>query len=198
MKEDAFRAWMQVQGHSPNTVATRLSDARRVESHYGDLDAAYEEDRLTEILGDLAYTSADSSDGKPNTSRIPVDGNPYTSLASYRSALSAYRQFLESDGSAGAGSQADRIRGFVIRDYIEPYRQTGQAEITVRAGDVHKAMGLRDALPAVCSAIGTTIFQEMAEVRLARRTGPEASTTTEFTFELANNTSMDIDRKSVV
>jgi 5-methylcytosine-specific restriction protein B len=47
-------------------------------------------------------------------------------------------------------TQADRIRQFVIDRYIEQARALGRSEITVRAGDVHQAMGLANAMPAVC------------------------------------------------
>jgi hypothetical protein len=59
LKEEEFRAWMQAQGQAPNTVSTRLADARRVERHYGDLDEAYEADGFAAILEDLAYSAED-------------------------------------------------------------------------------------------------------------------------------------------
>jgi 5-methylcytosine-specific restriction enzyme B len=46
------------------------------------------------------------------------------------------------------------------------------AEVTIRAGDVHQAMGLSNALPAVCSAIGSDKFGELAGVKLVTHAGP--------------------------
>jgi hypothetical protein len=39
-------------------------------------------------------------------------------------------------------TQADRIRQFVRDRYVAPARIDGRAQITIRAGDVHRAMGL--------------------------------------------------------
>jgi 5-methylcytosine-specific restriction enzyme B len=199
LKEEEFRAWMQAQGQASNTVSTRLADARRVERHYGDLDEAYEADGFAAILEDLAYSAEDNAAGKPNTSKIQIDGDPYKSLASYRSALSVYRQFRENGTGPSAGqSQADRIRAFVLKQIVEPARRAGENRFVVRAGDVHKQMGLQDAMPAVCSAVGGTKFLALAGVRLVRREGPENSSTTEFTFETVSSGTFDIPRAEAI
>jgi hypothetical protein len=62
-------------------------------------------------------------------------------------------------------NQANRIRQFAIDHYIAPARAAGRMEITIRAGDIHKDMGLTNAMPAVCSAIGSRKFDELAGVR---------------------------------
>ncbi|MFN3725234.1 MAG: AAA family ATPase [Allosphingosinicella sp.] len=199
MKEEEFRAWMQGKDQAPNTVSTRLADCRRVEKHYGDLDAAYEADGFTSILDDLAYTAEDNAAGKLNTSRIQVDGDPYKSLASYRSAISIYRQFLETEGAAVQGdTQADQIRSFVVREYAKPAQQAGQNTFTVRAGDVHNAMGLINAMPAVCSAIGSGKFQQLAGVRQVDRQGPANSSTVEFTFEFQGSRAFGVPAAEAV
>ncbi|MFC4594099.1 AAA family ATPase [Sphingobium tyrosinilyticum] len=195
MKDEEFRAWMQAHGQAPNTISTRIADARRVETNYGDLDEAFEADGFAAILEDLAYSAEDNAAGKPNTSKIQIDGDAYKSLASYRSALSVYRQFRENGAGPSDGqSQADRIRAFVLRQIVEPARRAGEHRFAVRAGDVHKQMGLQDAMPAVCSAIGSRKFQALAAVRLVRREGPENSSTTAFTFERVSSGSFDVSR----
>jgi 5-methylcytosine-specific restriction enzyme B len=199
LKEEEFRTWMRAQNQAPNSVSTRLADARRVERHYGDLDEAFEQDGFASILEDLAYSAEDNAAGKPNTSKIQVNGDPYKSLASYRSALSVYRQFREDSAGPSAGqSQADRIRAFVLKQIVEPARRAGEHHFVVRAGDVHKQMGLQDAMPAVCSAIGSTKFQTLAGVRLVRRQGPENSSTTEFAFETVSGGSFDVSRAEAI
>lgn len=94
MREAEFRGWLKAQNFAENTVSTRLSDTRRVELHYGDLDSAYEHDRFTAILSSLAYSKEDEKVARPNPSSITVTGSVYNSLASYRSAIVAYRRFL--------------------------------------------------------------------------------------------------------
>ncbi|CAG0927814.1 hypothetical protein TFLX_00642 [Thermoflexales bacterium] len=70
-------------------------------------------------------------------------------------------------------NRADSIRQFVLSNYIQPARVRGDTEVTVRAGDVHKAMNLKDAMPAVASALGANKFQEFAKVKLIKREGPQ-------------------------
>lgn len=95
MRETEYQGWLKAEGSAVSTVSTRLSDARRVELHYGDLDAAYVEDGFKAILAALAYNKADEQAGRINPSAIPVTGSIYNSLASYRSAVTTYRRFLE-------------------------------------------------------------------------------------------------------
>jgi len=42
---------------------------------------------------------------------------------------------------------ADQIRQQVLQTQIEPARRNARTEITLRTGDVHKALGLRNRLP---------------------------------------------------
>jgi hypothetical protein len=81
-------------------------------------------------------------------------------------------------------TQADRIRQFVFDRYIAPARQDGRAEVTVRAGDVHRDMRLANALPAVCSALGSEKFARIAAVTLAEKTGPANGSNVYFRFAL--------------
>jgi hypothetical protein len=81
-------------------------------------------------------------------------------------------------------TRADRIRQFVVDNYIEPARAASRSEITIRAGDVHHAMGLANALPAVCSAIGSSKFEEVARVTPTNRTDPTNGSNVYFQFSL--------------
>jgi hypothetical protein len=81
-------------------------------------------------------------------------------------------------------SLADRIRAFVSREYIVPAREKKCSKVTIRAGDVHEAMGLSGRMPAVCSAIGSRKFQEMGRLKLVDREGPKEGSNVFFTFEI--------------
>jgi hypothetical protein len=81
-------------------------------------------------------------------------------------------------------TQADRIHDFVIDRYIAPARAEGRSEITVRAGDVHQAMGLANAMPAICSAIGSNKFQALARATLVKWIGPGNGANVYFHFRL--------------
>src|SRR5262245_36520536 len=80
--------------------------------------------------------------------------------------------------------QADDIRRFIIDHYIGPARARGEGTVSIRAGDVHREMELENAMPAVCSAIGSNKFAAEAGAREISRNGPANSSTVLFTFEL--------------
>src|SRR5271168_4345522 len=94
-----YRDWLQAN-YQDGTVTTQISEARRLEGAYGDLDEHLDRDEFGSILATLAYSPADKVAGKPNPSRIPIEGNNlYEGLAHLRSALSYYRRFRTAAGS---------------------------------------------------------------------------------------------------
>jgi len=85
---------------------------------------------------------------------------------------------------SSSGSQADSIRRHVMRRYILPGREREVAEITIRAGSVCDAMGLGQRIPNVCQVLGGRKLQAEAGLRLIRKAGPKASSSSTFTFRL--------------
>lgn len=79
-------------------------------------------------------------------------------------------------------TQADRIRQFVLDYYIRPARERNQSTVKIVAGEVHSAMGLRDRMPAVCSALDADKFLSYARVTLVSRSGPEQGSTATWVF----------------
>ena len=69
-------------------------------------------------------------------------------------------------------SLADTIREYARRHYVEPARIRGQQVIRIVAGDVHKALGLRSRVPAVCQALESRTFLKNNGLILQRREGP--------------------------
>lgn len=94
-----YRSWLVSRKYADSSIGSRLSDARRVETHYGSLDEQYAKDRLESLLATLRYSTDDERKGRPNPSTIAIDGNVRNSLASYRGAVELYRQFLEEVGN---------------------------------------------------------------------------------------------------
>ena len=88
-----------------------------------------------------------------------------------------------------AVSLADRIRENVRTRHIDPARHDGRKTVTLRAGDIVPDMGLNNRTPAVCSALGSKLFLREAGLRLVERIGPRQSTTTEFRFEILDQSS---------
>jgi predicted HicB family RNase H-like nuclease len=79
---------------------------------------------------------------------------------------------------------AERIRQFAFENYVAPMRDRPNAEIRIRAGDVHKGMGLGGRMPAVCGALDATIFRREYGLELARRAGPAQGANVEYVFRV--------------
>jgi hypothetical protein len=89
---------------------------------------------------------------------------------------------------------SDHVRDYVTKKYIVPARHSGSKTVTVRAGDVHKAMNWDlTKVSQVCSALSTRKFRSLANVELIQRKGPPSgqSTTVEFVFRLLPIDSVD-------
>lgn len=61
---------------------------------------------------------------------------------------------------------AEGIRTYVNENYFEPARESGDEEITIRAGTVRQEMELKDRQPAVCSAMRSEEIQGKFDVEL--------------------------------
>lgn len=97
---EAFREWLRRRYPNSNTQATQLTQARRIEGQYGDLDQAYDADRFAALRQSLAYSKDDERAGRPNLSRIEINGDIYQNLASYRATLGFYTRFREWEAGA--------------------------------------------------------------------------------------------------
>ncbi len=93
---------------------------------------------------------------------------------------------LPPEGYDHLTSGADRIRVCALNYFIEPARETGLAEVSIRAGDLAAAMGLKDAFPNICQALGGEKFQQLARVSPPTHTEPNPSSSTAFTYKLAS------------
>ena len=106
-----YRRWLVDKGYTTNSVASRVSDAQKVERIYGALDDLIAAGGYEGLIDELTYTSEDERRGKANPSRIKTDGNIRTNLASYKGAVALYRRFL---------SDCDFGRGVVVDDGYSP------------------------------------------------------------------------------
>ena len=79
---------------------------------------------------------------------------------------------------------ADEIREFALERYVGTARAAGHQEVVIRAGDLHNDMGLSNRAPAVCGALGTNLFLDMADVRLLAREGPGQGTNAIFRYRI--------------
>ena len=66
--ERAFREWLEANGQSPATAASRLSNARRVEARLGDLALALSERGKDDVMAQFQYSAEDERRRRPNPS----------------------------------------------------------------------------------------------------------------------------------
>ena len=81
-------------------------------------------------------------------------------------------------------SIADDVREHCRVHYVEPARTRGEPTVAIRTGDVHSALGYKNRLPLVCSAIGAKPFEEVSRVERVGVDGPLNVANTTFTFRL--------------
>ena len=81
-------------------------------------------------------------------------------------------------------SFADDVREHCRIHYVEPARTRGDSTITIRAGDVHTALGYKNRHPLVCSSLGAKTFEEMCRVERTALEGPHSGANTVFTFRI--------------
>jgi len=80
---------------------------------------------------------------------------------------------------------AERIRLCARNYHIDPARERGAAEVSIRSGDLAREMGLENAFPTICDALGGVKFQTLCALPPPRFTTPNPSSTTTFTYALA-------------
>ncbi len=90
---------------------------------------------------------------------------------------------------------AEHIREHLQRTYVKPARARHEATIRIVAGDVHKALQLRNRVPAVCQVLSGRKFLVENGLVLEKQEGPPSGqgTTAAFVYRLTDqvNTSRD-------
>ena len=89
MNETAFRAWLQPQIH-PKTIGDYVSDLKRIERYYGDLDQLYDTDRMAPLLDELTCSPTEVP-----RHRIPIGGDARSVTSTLRSAARRYKGFRD-------------------------------------------------------------------------------------------------------
>lgn len=190
MREEEFRAWLETNGaKTPTGRSTRVHAVKTIERklpelgfEYKDLDDAWQANRFVDIRDAITELRQDfDADGTRFRILMPDSEKPRSRLSNWRSWLGQYGRFLSGER---ANSDADLIRLYVLENYIEPARESGEecAELVVK--DVNDALGLNDAWPNICQAMRGKKFQELADVPPPQSFGADMSTATRFRFDL--------------
>jgi len=130
MNESGFRNWLEAN-YRRGTANTKLSEARKLATAYGDLDLAFDADRLEGIMQTLVYSSEDRTSDRPNPSRLPLTSTDiYRDLSNFRTTASYYRNYR--DGT----SRRPKLLPLPTREAIE------------RAMDEYDALGFDEFMSA--------------------------------------------------
>jgi|ERR1035441_5243722 hypothetical protein len=79
-------------------------------------------------------------------------------------------------------SSAQGIRSFVYKEYIEPARRKGELRIKVVAGDVHRALKLKNRVPNVCQVLDSRKFCEENRLEIEEKSGPPSGMGTRMVY----------------
>jgi hypothetical protein len=90
-----FTDWLN-ERYTPGTVSTRISNVKKIEEYYGNLDEHFSNGTyLKDIINTLEYSTKDKSEDKKNPSKIQFNGDIKNNLNMYKNAANLYLSFLE-------------------------------------------------------------------------------------------------------
>jgi len=191
-KEEAYKAWLEQGGSQAEPArSTRAYAIRTIEKNlaalglpYKDLDEAWGADRLEGLRDRLKQVRDDArAGGQDYRILMPASENPHNRLSSWLSWLGQYGRFLAGE-SPRAVKDADKIRQYVLEQYIEPAREADREQVEVIVRDVNSALGLNQAWPNICQALAGRMFQELADLPPPEQIGADQSSATIFRFDL--------------
>lgn len=96
----SFASWLGQQQYAENTIASQLARIERIRRVYPELDAQFERDSFSSLQSEFVYTRRDEREGRPNPTRLVIEGNLYHNLATYRATLGRYMRYMQSCSSA--------------------------------------------------------------------------------------------------
>lgn len=64
---------------------------------------------------------------------------------------------------------------------MEPARQRHETLVTLRAGDIHRELGLRNRVPSVCQVMESKLLEKEAGVKVSSKQGPPSGRGTTLT-----------------
>ena len=173
MWHDVFR---HVLGRSERAFVTELQDWRNKWAHQDRLpaeDVNRALDSATRLLRAIAAESQATEIARLKN-RLAEPSHPPDPTP--------HRRAVQPQPSARHGGQADAIREYALANYVAPWRESDADTLTIRAGDIEREMGLRNATPNVYGALEGPKFLSLASLELAHRDGPRRSTTTTYHY----------------
>ncbi len=179
----AFKEWPNLHKGESN-ARTLLSDARRIETAYGDLDAAYNSDRFASIRSTLKYSKNDEFAGRPNPSKLrPREGVRLSTLfPAYRAALTAYSEFREGKAAEDQTRGGTHLIPSSVADdesfdpvNIQDARHRILGSITQRRGQSKFRDALVVACDGRCAITGCGVLDVLEASHIYPYRGPETN-----------------------
>lgn len=192
LKEKEYKDWLKEGGataqnaRNTRTYAVRTIDRNLTElgMPHKDLDEAWEADQFASLILRLKEMREDaSSGGQDYRILMPHSEKPQGRLRSWISWLGQYGRFLSGEVPSSR-KDADRIRQYVLDEYIAPARDEGRDQVDVLVSDVNTALNLNQGWANICQSLEGPKFQEFAEVPPPQRIGVERSPATIFRFNV--------------
>ncbi len=78
-------------------------------------------------------------------------------------------------------AKANEIRHFLCQKYFDPARKRSETLVTLRAGDIHREMGLKNRVPSVCQVMESKLLEKEAGVKVSSKQGPPSGRGTTLT-----------------
>lgn len=140
-----YSDWLKRAVPTEATWRTKLSELRRVEAAYGDLDAQFDRDELAGLLDDLTYTAEDARNARANPSRLDITGDLRSNLSSYKSAVQKYarfRQDIEIEAARPAILAPDLAEDAALEDGARTFTMEKDLQAALRASIAQLEPGL--------------------------------------------------------
>lgn len=77
---------------------------------------------------------------------------------------------------------AKGIREYIRTRYMEPARNRRETLVTLRAGDIHRELGLKNRVPNVCQVMESRLLEREAGVKVSSKQGPPSGRGTTLTI----------------
>jgi hypothetical protein len=90
-----FEEWLVQQEYAENSIASLLARIAGIRRAYPDLDEQFEQDAFASLQREFVYTKHDEREGRPNPTHLPIVGNIYHNLATYRATLGMYVRYKQ-------------------------------------------------------------------------------------------------------
>lgn len=139
--DDRFQDWLAALHPAGTTAGQYMSDLRRIETHYGPLEVM-DDPALEELLAEFSYSAIDARNGAANPTRLPIQGELYKSLASYRSGIRKYLTWRAEAEAQPLPPQSEEARE--TAELAFRYEQDLQTALIACIGQIEPGMRLAE------------------------------------------------------